>query len=51
MFEVVDTDQAALIAQIAALEKLKAKAAAAQARATAALDERRRAAEAAAGMP
>lgn len=51
MFEVVDTDEAVLIAHIAALEKLKSEAAAAQARATAALDARRRAAEAAAGVP
>jgi hypothetical protein len=46
-----DTDEAELIARIAELERLKSAAAAGQARATAALDERRRAAEAAAGMP
>ena len=44
-------DEAALVARIAALERLKAAAAAGQARAAAALDERRRAAEAAAGVP
>ncbi|MFI5508555.1 HNH endonuclease [Mycobacterium sp. NPDC051804] len=44
-------DEAELIAAIADLELLKSAAAAAQARATAALDERRRAAEAAAGVP
>lgn len=44
-------DEAELIAVIAELERLKSAAAAGQARATAALDERRRAAEAAAGVP
>ncbi|BBX02712.1 HNH endonuclease [Mycolicibacterium moriokaense] len=44
-------DEAELIARIAQLEQLKSAAAAGQARATAALDERRRAAEAAAGVP
>lgn len=50
---VVDTeiDEAALIERIAALERAKSAAAAAQARATALLDEKRRAAEAAAGVP
>lgn len=49
----VDTeiDEAALIERIAALERAKSAAAAAQARATALLDEKRRAAEAAAGVP
>src|SRR6201993_3873637 len=44
-------DEAALIARIADLERVKAAAAAGQARAAAALDERRRADEAAAGVP
>src|ERR1700756_2615617 len=44
-------DEAALIEQIAALERVKSAAAAGQARAAAALDERRRADEAAAGVP
>jgi len=44
-------DEAELIARIAELERLKSAAAAGQARATAALDERRRANEAAAGVP
>jgi Domain of unknown function (DUF222) len=44
-------DEAALIKRIADLERVKAAAAAGQARATAALDERRRADEAAAGVP
>lgn len=44
-------DEAELIAVIAELERLKSAAAAGQARATAALDERRRATEAAAGVP
>jgi Domain of unknown function (DUF222)/HNH endonuclease len=56
MFEslaVVDpaADQAALIARIAELERIKAAAAAGQARAAAALDAARRAAEADTGMP
>jgi hypothetical protein len=46
-----DEDEAALIDRIAALEREKSAAAAAQARATALLDEKRRAAEAAAGVP
>jgi Domain of unknown function (DUF222) len=46
-----DADEAELVARIAALERLKSAAAAGQVRATAALDERRRTAEAAAGMP
>ena len=45
------TDEAALIEQIAELERVKSAAAAGQARAAAALDERRRADEAAAGVP
>jgi hypothetical protein len=44
-------DEAALIEQIAQLERVKSAAAAGQARAAAALDELRRAYEAAAGMP
>ena len=44
-------DEAALIEQIAWLEQVKSAAAAGQARATAALDEKRRAEEAAAGVP
>ncbi|WP_193043737.1 13E12 repeat family protein [Mycolicibacterium baixiangningiae] len=46
-----DYDEAALIERIATLEREKSAAAAAQARATARLDELRRAAEAAAGVP
>ncbi|MCB0938332.1 MAG: DUF222 domain-containing protein [Mycobacterium sp.] len=45
------TDERALIERIAALERLKAAAAAGQARLTAALDTARRSAEAAAGVP
>jgi hypothetical protein len=44
-------DESALVERIAALERLKSAAAAGQARAAAALDESRRAAEAAAGVP
>jgi hypothetical protein len=44
-------DEAALIEQIAWLEQVKSAAAAGQARATAALDQKRRAEEAAAGVP
>ncbi len=44
-------DEAALIEQIAWLETVKSAAAAGQARASAALDEKRRTAEAAAGVP
>ncbi|MBO0679690.1 HNH endonuclease [Mycolicibacterium sp. S2-37] len=44
-------DEAALVDRLAALETAKAAAAAGQARVTALLDEKRRAAEAAAGMP
>ena len=47
----VDADEAELIDRIAELERLKSAAAAGQVRATAALDERRRVAEAAAGVP
>jgi len=46
-----DADESALVERIAALEWLKSAAAAGQARVTAALDESRRAAEAAAGVP
>ncbi|MCK0175441.1 13E12 repeat family protein [Mycolicibacterium sp. F2034L] len=49
MFEL--DDQAGLIERISALERAKSAAAAEQARATALLDEKRRAAEAAAGVP
>jgi hypothetical protein len=58
MFELTETvavdpgaDEAVLIEQIAHFERLKSAAAAGQARAAAALDERRRADEAAAGVP
>ncbi|PXX08482.1 HNH endonuclease [Mycolicibacterium moriokaense] len=44
-------DEAALVEQIAWLERVKSAAAAGQARAAAALDEKRRAGEAAAGVP
>ena len=44
-------DEAALIEQIAWLERVKSAASAGQARAAAALDEKRRADEAAAGVP
>jgi hypothetical protein len=44
-------DEAALIEQIAWLERVKSAATAGQARAAAALDAKRRAAEAAAGVP
>jgi hypothetical protein len=44
-------DESALVERIATLERLKSAAAAGQAHATAALDVRRRAAEAAAGVP
>jgi hypothetical protein len=44
-------DEAALVARLAHLETVKAAAAAAQARVTVLLDEKRRAAEAAAGVP
>jgi hypothetical protein len=47
----VDADESALVERIAELERLKSAAAAAQARVTAALDEKRRSAEAAAGVP
>ena len=46
-----DADEAGLVERIAVLERVKAAAAAGQARATAALDGMRRAAEAAAGVP
>jgi len=48
---VTNGDQSALVEGIAALERLKAAAAARQARLTAALDRERRSAEAAAGVP
>lgn len=50
MFDTRDLSEPALIEQIGVLERLKSAAAAAQARAAAALDELRRAREAAAGM-
>jgi hypothetical protein len=46
-----DADESALVERIAVLERLKSAAAAGQARAAAALDGSRRAAEAAAGVP
>ena len=46
-----DVDEAALVARIDELERVKSAAAAGQARAAAALDERRRADQAAAGVP
>jgi hypothetical protein len=46
-----NADEAALVARIAWLERVKSAAAAGQARATALLDQKRRAAEAAAGVP
>jgi hypothetical protein len=49
MFDMLD--QSALIDEIARLERVKSAAAAGQARAAAALDEKRRAGEAAAGVP
>src|SRR5437764_54113 len=53
MFSTVDphADEAALIAQIAELERVKSAAAAGQARAAASLDERRRRDETLAGVP
>lgn len=51
MFEEIELDEAALIDEIGRLERLKSAAAAGQARLTAALAEKRRAAEAAAGVP
>ena len=54
MFDLAEdplADEAALIARIDALERLKSAAAAGQARAAAALDDKRRAVEAAAGVP
>ena len=51
MFDLLEADEAGLVDEIARLERVKAAAAAAQARVTAALVQRRRAAEAAAGIP
>jgi hypothetical protein len=51
MFEWIEADEAALIDEIARLERVKSAAAAGQARAIAAFDEWRRADEAAAGVP
>ena len=51
MFDSIDIDEAALIEEITRLERVKSAAAAGQARAAAALDEKRRADEAAAGVP
>ena len=51
MFDSIDIDEAALIEEITRLERAKSAAAAGQARAAAALDEKRRADEAAAGVP
>jgi hypothetical protein len=50
MFE-IDTDEAGLIDEIARLERVKSAAAAGQARLTAVLSEKRRTAEAGAGVP
>jgi hypothetical protein len=47
----LDADESALVERVAELEHLKSAAAAAQARLTAAFDEKRRSAEAAAGVP
>ncbi len=51
MFDTIGADEAALIERIADLERVKSAAAAGQARAAVALDEMRRADEAAAGVP
>ncbi len=51
MFDMIEADEAALIERIADLERQKSAAAADQARAAVALDELRRADEAAAGVP
>ena len=51
MFDSIDIDEAALIEEITRLERVKSAAAAGQARAAAALDEKRRADEVAAGVP
>ncbi|GFG50422.1 HNH endonuclease [Mycolicibacterium agri] len=51
MFDLLEADETGLVDEIARLERVKAAAAAAQARVTAALVERRRAAEAAKGVP
>ena len=51
MFEVGEFDEAGLVGEIARLERVKSAAAAAQARVTAVLAEKRRRAEAAAGVP
>ncbi|HEX7825174.1 MAG TPA: DUF222 domain-containing protein [Mycobacterium sp.] len=47
----LDADESALVERVAELERLKAAAAAGQARVTAALDEKRRSAEAERGVP
>ena len=47
----LDAEESALVERIAELEHLKSAAAAAQARLAAAFDEKRRSAEAAAGVP
>jgi hypothetical protein len=51
VFVDLDADESALVERIAELECLKSAAAAAQARVTAALDQKRRSAEAARGVP
>ena len=51
MFELVEADEAGLVEEIARLERVKSAAAAGQARLTAALAEKRRTAEADAGVP
>ena len=51
MFDQIEADEAGLVEEIARLERMKSAAAAGQARLTAVLAEKRRAAEAAAGVP
>ena len=51
MFESIEVDEAGLVDEIARLERVKSAAAAGQARLTAVLADKRRAAEAAAGVP
>jgi hypothetical protein len=51
MFDLIETDEAGLVEEIARLERVKSAAAAGQARLTAVLADKRRTAEAAAGVP
>ena len=51
MFDPIEADEAGLVEEIARLERMKSAAAAGQARLTAVLADKRRAAEAAAGVP